>query len=300
MGVVSGRITTEAASASNWLPQFWATGVMDAIKHEQLLAATVDTQFADDIKYGTTGFKRRASHFTVQTKTEGSDVTFERKTENRQTFTVATHEYGAVYVEDYAEAQIDINIRSVLMSELGYALGRGLEVSIAALFQNYASNTPQGTLGQEVVEDHLLNAQRDLNNASAPDGDRFLALSSAGVTGLARQDVFRNQLYGGAAGEMTRNGRMLGEILGARVVRSNLLRAPAGGQAEGAMYHREQNYMIRRVTPTPVLLHNPQGIGWQVVLHNIYGVGEVNRNSEASADPPTVVDSWGVLIRHLQ
>lgn len=298
MAITSGRVTTEAASAANWLPQMWATETQDAITHETLLTDSFDTQWEDDLKYGTTGYVRRKSHFNVQTKTEGTDVTFERKAETRQSFTTATHEYSAAYVEDYAEAQIDLAVRGIITDEQGYALARGLEVSCAALFQNYATNTPQGTLGQEPVEDHILNAWRDLGRASVPMSDRFLALSVAGVTALARQDVFRNQLYGGAEGAMTRNGRMLGEIMGAKVLMSNLLRVPAAGQAEGAMYHREQNALIRRQTPVSVLLHNPAGIGWQVVHHNIYGVTEVNRNAEDPGDPPTVVDSWGTLLRH--
>lgn len=292
--VNSGRVTVAAVGAG-WIPDAWEDETLDAIQFEALLLDTTDRSLEDTLTYGDVAHVPRKSNLTTQTKTAGADVTFEQITEGDQTVTVATHEYAAVYVEDITEAQSHLSVREKYTSGMGYTLARGLELSIAALFQFYSQIV--GTLGVELTEDDLLAAWRLLNQAGVPMSERFLALSPRAIEGLARIDAFRNQLYGGAAGEMTRNGQMLGTIFGAKVFMSNLLRSPSAGQVEAAMYHRNQNYVIRQIKPTTVPpLHNPAGIGWQVVMHNLYGMAEVNRPPETPGGG-TAVDTWGVLIR---
>lgn len=292
--VTSGRVTVAAVGAG-WIPDAWETETLDAIQFEAVLLETTDRSLEDTLRFGDVAHVPRKSNLTTQTKAAGSDVTFEQITEGDQTVTVATHEYAAVYVEDITEAQSQISVRESYTGGMGYTLARGMEVSIAALPQFYSQIV--GSLGVETTEDDLLAAWRLLNQAGVPMNERYLALPPRAIEGLARIDTFRNQLYGGAAGEMTRNGQMLGTIFGAQVMMSNLLRSPSAGQAEGAMYHRNQNYVIRQIKPTTVdPLHNPAGIGWQVVMHNLYGMAEVNRPPETPGGG-TAVDTWGVLIR---
>lgn len=292
--VSSGRVTVASAGVG-WIPDVWSTETLDAIQHETLLADSTDKRLEAMMKFGDVAHVPRISNLTTQTKSAGSDVTFEQISEGEQQLTIATHEYAAVYVEDITEAQSQLSVRAKYTDAMGYTLARGQEVSVAALFQSFA--TIVGTLGVELTEDNIIAAWSSLNTYSAPMSDRFIALSPGMVQGLAKIDTFRSQLYGGSAGEMTRNGQFLGNVFGAKVLMSNLLRSPSAGQAEGAMYHRNQMYMVRQIKPTTIPpFHNPAGIGWQVVQHNLYGLAEVNRPPETPGGG-TAIDVWGVLLR---
>src|SRR6266545_4074184 len=135
--VTSGRVTVASAGAG-WIPDAWETDTLDAIQFEILLADTTDRSLEETLTFGDVAHVPRKSNLTTQTKSAGSDVAFEQISEGDQTVTVATHEYAAVYVEDITEAQSQIAVREKYTSGMGYTLARGLEVSVAALFQNYS------------------------------------------------------------------------------------------------------------------------------------------------------------------
>jgi hypothetical protein len=305
--VSSGRITTTVLA--NWNPDMWDTDTLDAIQFATLLYDSVDTHLENILKMGDVANVPRKSNLTTQTKSANTDVTFEQPgpsaVEGVQTVTVATQEYAAIYVEDLEEAQAFVGVRSKYTEGMGYTLARGLDVSIAAQFQNLSQIV--GTLGVEITDDNLLDAWRQLEAAGAPGTstfnnrpDRFLALPPRAIAGLMKIDKFVNQLYvGNSSEEQIKQGVPLRKIYGAALLESNLLRAASAGQADGAMYHRNEYYVIRQGKPATIALHNPAGIGWQVVSHNFYGLAEVNRPPETPGGG-TAVDTWGVLLRTLQ
>jgi len=290
---VTGISVTELA---NWIPELWSDETLGAIQHATRIADTASRRYERMLKFGDTLNIPRRSNLTIGTKSEDTVVTFEAITEGVQQITVTTHQYVAIRVDDRGEVQSKYAVRSAYTENMGYVLARGMDTNIAALFQNYSQVV--GTLGAELTDDNLSEAYKLLQQASAPDSPRYLPMSPGGVVGLQKVDAYRNQMYGGST-EWIKAGVPLRRIYGAALIETNLLRAAAAGQADAAMYHQDQNALIVQITPTPVLLHNPEVIEWQVVMHQLYGSAEINRPPE-TAGGGTAVDTWGTLLRTLQ
>ena len=297
--VSSGRQTV--TTLAPYIPEQWTSEALGAIEFKTQLWDYVDQHYRAALKVGDIVNIPRKSNLTSQTKAAGAsgDVTFEAITEGTQQVTVDTHDYAAQYFEDIAQVQGNVQFRTLYMDRFGYALARARDVAVAALPQSYA--TAHGTLGQELSDDDLLDSWTDLKKAGLEDDDEniFLWISPAALAALMKQDKFINQLYGGPGLDMVKMGRTGKRIYGAQIIMSNLLRAAAAGQADGAMQHKSQIAGILQLEPTLLELHNPAGIGWQVVMHNIHGSDEINRPPE-TAGGGTAVDTYGVYLKTKQ
>ena len=295
--VSSGRQTV--TTLAPYIPEQWTPEALGAIEFKTQLWDSVDHHYEAALKVGDIVNVPRVSNLTSQTKSAGSDVTFEQITEGTQQITVDTHDYAALYIEDMAQALGNVQFRTLYMNKFGYALARARDVAVAALPQSYA--TSHGTLGQELADDDLLDSWTDLKKVGLEDDDEnsFLWISPAALAALLKQDKFINQLYGGPGIDMVKMGRTGKRIYGAQIIMSNLLRAAAAGQADCAMQHKSQIAGILALEPTKLEFHNPAGIGWQVIMHNIHGADEINRPPE-TAGGGTAVDTYGVYLKSKQ
>lgn len=261
-----------------------------------MLEDTVQRKYEKLLRFGDTANIPRKSNPAVTSPTFGDSVTvtYGEITEGLQTIVVNTHDYSAMNIGDIAEFQSKYSVRESYHENMGYSLARTRDAAVAALFQNLS--TVFGALGSPLTDDHLLDAWRSLEAASTPKTPRYFPNSPRSLAELMKIDKFINQMYLGNAGQMIKDGVPLREVYGAQIMETNLLRAPAAGQAEAAMYHKDQLAMVVQGMPDTILLHDPDNISWKMVVHQFYGTAEINRPPETLGGG-TAVDTWGVLLR---
>ncbi len=302
--VTDAEMTT--STHNEFLPTVWADDTRDAIEFEEVLSTLVDTHFESQLTVGKVLTIPLRANLATQTKSEGvsSTITFQTQNfagvsaTNVQNITIDTYQYAASLLNAVVATQSNYDERQRISHSMGYALMRGIEVSIAALFASFSQIT--GTLGADLDDAILRRSWQYLRDAGITSGANWI-FGPAAVASLFGNDKFTSKDF--INGKSAIESAELPPLFAYPVFISNLLNAPASGQTQCALLHREAIIMMRQIKPTVkesyLIRNNADGL----LAYDLYTVDEAVWSAEA---PPagttgdsdvTKVDSGGVLIR---
>lgn len=304
MAVTDREMTSTTHAA--FLPTIWSKDTRDAIEHEMVISSPniVNTKYESEMAIGRTLQIPIRANYDTQTKTEGIsgttyDINFQSMPgttgsgTNYQSITVSTFQYAAALLNAVVAAQSNYEERQAIAHGLGYSLNRGIEVTVAALYQSFSQIV--GTLGAEPDDAVLRAAWNYLADVSSEDAASWL-LSPGMTAGLFGVDKFTS---GDFVGKKVIETARLPMMYGFPAYNARLLRAPATGQAEGALLHKEAVILIRQVMPTVRQQFLIRKLADGIVAFDLYNASEAIWSAEApttDADP-TVGDYGAVLIR---
>lgn len=242
------------------------------------------------------------SNLNTQTKTEGvsNTITFQSMPgttgsgTNFQDVTVSVYEYAAQLLNAVVAAQSKYDQRQRIAHKVGYSLMRGVETTIANLFQSFSQTV--GTLGADPTDANIRRAWQFLADQGITSNASYV-FGPAAIQSLFANDRYSNKDY--VSGRSAVETAKLPTFYGFPVFSSNLLRNPASGQTECGLFHKEAIILLRQVKPTvreDFLIRN---IADGIVAYNLYNAVEAVWSAEdptTNADP-TVGDYGAVLIR---
>lgn len=301
MAVTPGgaEITTTVHAA--FLPEVWASDTQDAIMFKEVLAKLVNTDYEVEVaNLGRVLHIPHRSNLATQTKTEGltNAIDFNAVTQTNQDITISTYEYSAVLLNAVVQVQSNYNDRRALAERMGYALMRGMEVSIANLFQNFSQAV--GTYGADTADADIRRAWQYLADAGFYEGASWVFSPGAtqalfGVDRYASRDFVEKSAI--------ENAR-LPQLYGFPAFVCNLLRAPAAGQHDNALIHRSAIILIRQQKPTAKEQYRIEWNADALLIYDLYAAVEAEQPTEtplaqSAGTPATEVlsDQGGVLIR---
>lgn len=276
------------------IPDVWVQGLLKAIEFEIELAPRVDRSW-EFVGFGDTYRKQRIPNLTVETKSAGSDLTPKAYQDTEQTISINIHQGTAIACESIVDVLNKNDIAGAMQSQMGYALARATDVNIAALFASFSQIV--GTLGVEITFDLLLRAVQYVRDAGFKMADCTLFFSPAQRIALHKMDSFTHASYRGE--DNAKKSSEKGDIqmfMGAPIVESNLITAPAAGQHENGLVHKTGIALIvareTKIWTESIAL----GLKEVVAAEKIYGLSEVDRYSE-TPENITATDENLVLIR---
>ena len=165
------------------------------------------------------------------------------------------------------------NLRAKYTTKGGYALAAAVDTNLAALATSFSQTV--GTLGIEMTYDNLLRAWQYLEDANAPETDRFIILGPADTAGILKLEEFKSSDYVGpsSAGDAVKRA-MVGEILGAPTYKTTLVTTPSGGQHESWFCHKDGVALIMQDVKSRAdyVIERDADV---VLLTQIYGYTEV-------------------------
>ena len=213
--------------------------------------------------------------------------------EASQSFSVGTHQHVAFAVENITEVQSKTNLRSKYTSKAGYALGAATDTNLHTLPQSFSQSV--GSLGVEPTSDNWMRGAQYLDDAIAPESDRFIIVRPATFYAMQKADRFTNADYVGAANATKATERnMIGKIFNAPVYKTTLVRAPAGGQAENWFCHKKGVYYCSQdlKTRADFVIERDSDV---VLATHIYGYAEALQ-PPVTAGGGTATDVFNVLV----
>lgn len=290
-------------TAANFIPELWAANTLDAVEFATMWCKLVNRDYDGEIKaYGDTVHIPHVSNYTAQTKSAGiaSVVQFESMTHSKTDIAIDTHKYAAFEVEKFAAKQALPGFVEKQTKKLGYALARAMDVSVAALVQNFGDSIV-GTLGVELTDNDYNSAWQKLAEAgvveeNATNSDVVIVLSAAAYAAALRTDRLVNRDYAGDAGADALRRAKIGMILGSDVHMSNLCRAPSAGQHDCSWFHKDAMTICTQQMPEVERQFIIEQLADAVVVHTIYGVAELSRPVE-TAGSVTTTDNFGVYLK---
>lgn len=297
MSVTSSEITSITHAA--FLPEIWSDDTQDALEFKTVIAELVTTKFEADMSVGRILHIPHRSNMATQVKTEGitNTVTFQAITQTNQDITVSTYEYAACLLNKVVQAQSKYADRQALSKKMGYALARGMEVTLAALAQNFSQTV--GSYGTDTDDSQLRRSWQYLADGGFVDEDNDCAwVFSPG----AKQSLFGQDRFVSVDFQTKRaiESAQLPNLYGFPAYHSNLLRSPAAGQHDNFVQHRSATILIRQVKPTVEAQYRIDYNADAMLIWDLYTAVEAEQPAETpSADgtESTLGDSGAVFIK---
>ena len=296
---MAGTLTVTQAACH--IPELWSGETRDAVRANVVAAGLVE-----DSAFGLAELARGGadtmnipyiSNPTASTKTANANITLEvigpSAAEASQSFTVGTHQNVAFAVENITEVQSKTNLRSKYTDGGGYALAAAADTNLHTLAQNFSQ--AYGTLGVDPTEANWLQGSQALDDANAPQADRFIIVRPATFYSLQKLQRVTNADYAGStAAEAATKDNQIARFLGARIFKTTLVRAPSASQAENWFCHRKGVYYCSQQMKT-----NGQFVierdSWVVSMTHIYGYAEALQ-PPITAGGGAATDAFNVLI----
>lgn len=295
---MAGTLTVTQAACH--IPELWSQRTRDAVEANVVVAGKVDQEYTKALVGGPGDTMNipYISNPTANTKSANTNVSLEvigpSSAEASQSFTVSTHQYVAFGLENITDVQSQTDLMAKYSGKAGYALAAAADTNLCTLPQSFSQVV--GTLGVEPTEDNWLRGAQYLDDALAPQGDRFIIIRPATFYALQKIQRFTNADYVGSANAVRATERnQIGRIFNAPVYISTLVRAPSAGQAENWFCHKLGVYYCSQQTKTNSQLVIERDADVFLATH-IYGYAEALQ-PPITAGGAAATDVFNVLVR---
>lgn len=294
---MAGTLTVTQAACH--IPELWSTKTRDAVEANTIICELVDQSFMAPLKGGPGDTMNipYISNPTANTKTANTNITLEvigpSSAEASQSATVGTHQHVAFGLENITNVQSMTNLMSKYSNKAGYALAAAADTNVHTLPQNFSQSV--GSLGVEPTEAHWKRASQYLDDALAPEGDRFIVVRPATYYAMQGTNRFIHADYAGSENAVKATVRnRIGMIFNAPVYRTTLVRAPSAGQAENWFCHKLGVYYCSQQMKTNSQLVIERDSDVFLATH-IYGYAEALQ-PPVTAGGGSATDVFNVLV----
>jgi hypothetical protein len=249
-------------------PDIWSKQVLRATESNLLLAKSVNRGFENDASVGKTVKVASIGNLAARPKTENTAIVYETVAETATTITLNIWSYAALGIEDIVKVQAIVDVQNEYQQKLGYALAKDIDSALAVDVAGFTQTV--GTLGTPLSDANVLSAVQLLDNADAPQTERFFIMSPAEKVAKLALDRWSNALYIGNTSMPAKSG-MLGDMYGLNLgITTNLVK-PAGGQANCFIFHREALALILQRSPKSHIFYDIDVFTWKLAVEEIYG-----------------------------
>jgi len=275
-----------------FIPELWSDEILDALEKKLVLAKLVNTDFSEMVR-GKGDLIRipTISNLTANAKTARTAVTVQAPTESVQTINVNKHYEVSFLVEDLAEIQTAVNLRSIYTKRAGYAIANQIDTHLKDLaessFDIIDAQTSTGNTSF-LEEADILLAKTLLDENYAPMEDRHIVVAPQQYNKLLAIDRFTAADKLGPNYESEIRRGLLGTIHGFNVWMTQQLAATGTTTADTCntlVFQRDAMALVMQLAPRTQANYVPEYLGWLVTIDVVYGYAELR-------------DDWGFVIQN--
>lgn len=263
---------TTKTTIDAFVPEIWSKDVQLAARAKYVMANLV-MRFDSMVKKGGDTIKiPKISTGTANDKVASQQVTLQANTETTVDLSIDKHKESSYLIEDLAEIQTEVDLRSVYTTEAGEAIAKQIDSDLLAL---YASVTNSVGGASAIDADDILDAKEKLDLANAPETDRYLVVHPTAVRDLLDISTFVSSDY--VDGKPVVTG-MLGTIYGFKVYSST--QVPLATTYKNLAFHKSAFMMASQLSPRVQASYEQIYLSNLVTVDTVYGVG-IYRNDHA-------------------
>jgi len=262
-----------AADAAGFVKEEWSKNVLDAVHTRLVVVPVVDHTWEKELVKGDTmnvGVLNTVTATEVQVGTEG--VVKDIATGAMKTITIDQYYEAPVVLGRMTARQSHINLLSKGERESGYAIAKQIDSTLCALFSALSGGTGQGTDGAAIVDNVLVAAVEELDEADVPESDRRWIFDPSAKADIMKIDKFVRSDYG--YGDVIPVGGFRKDIYGAPVLITNNLTVNSTGNY-GVYMHRDAIAIIAQENSEIDVVEQPLKHQTTVNTTALWGVAEM-------------------------
>lgn len=186
MALGSNQMTI--TTGDKFIPEVWSKETQRATEASLVLANLVKRFDSDVADAGDVFQVPIVSNLTAYAKSANTQVTLNAPTETEFTMDINRHFEASYLVEDRLKEQAKYNILQEYSSKSGYAIAQKMDSDLAGL---YASATQSvGNSTTDVTDANIVRAIQFLDDADAPQSDRYFVIKPAALAAMRAIDKF--------------------------------------------------------------------------------------------------------------
>jgi hypothetical protein len=213
--------------SGNFIPEIWSGKLIENFYDATVLAAISNTNYEGEIRnMGDTVNIRTTPEITIKTYVKGQTLQVENPDKPKLQLVIDKGEYFACVEDDVDKVQSDINLMDTWSKDASERMKIKIDQrvltdilpDISALNKGanagrITGNINLGTTGAPVaiskttVLDYIVDIGTVLDEANAPEGDRFIIIP-AKMAGLIKKSDLRDASLSGDTTSILRNGRL--------------------------------------------------------------------------------------------
>jgi hypothetical protein len=252
-------------------PDIWSRQVLRATESNLVFAKCVNRGYEDDASVGKAVKVASIGNLAARAKTENTAIVYETVAETATTITLNIWSYASVGIEDIVKVQSIVDVQNEYQRKIGYALARDIDTKLATDVAGFSQTV--GTLGTPLGDADVIRANQYLDDADAPETDRFLIMSPAEKANKLTLDRWSNALYIGNPKPAVSGS--IGDMYGLNVMITTNLVKPAAGQANNTVFQRDAVALIVQRSPKMHLFYDIDFFTWKLASEVIYGHQEM-------------------------
>jgi len=279
-------------SITAFIPELWADEILDALEKKLVLAKLVNTDFSEMVKSkGDLIRIPTITNLSANPKTARAAVTVQAPTESVQTITVDKHYEVSFLVEDLAEIQTAINLRSIYTKRAGYAIAHQVDTHLRQLAESSFDIIDAQTVAGNtsfLSEADILLAKTLMDENFAPPEDRHIVVAPQQYNKLLEITRFTQADALGAGYENEIRRGLLGTLHGFKVWMSQQMAATGTTTTDTCntlVFQRDAMALVMQLAPRTQANYIPEYLGYLVTVDIVYGYNELR-------------DDWGFVIQN--
>jgi hypothetical protein len=184
LGTLHQTITT----GDVFIPEIWSKEVQLATVSTLVLANLVKRFDEDVADAGDVLHVPKISNLTANAKAANTQVTLNAPTEGEFTMSINRHFEASYLVEDRLKAQAKYKILQEYSPKAGYAIGQKIDSDLAGLYSGLSQTVGNSTT--DITDANIVRGIQYLDDADAPQTDRYFVIKPAGLAHLRLIDKF--------------------------------------------------------------------------------------------------------------
>lgn len=272
---MSTSVTSTTASTSN--PAITSKDVIEFRKANLAFSGLVSNRYRDEAKVGTTirwSLSTLVNSGAARTKAEGNsgnDITFDVNTEGAVQLTINQWMYSAWELEEFEESLSIVDLKKWQTRNAAYVLDTSIDDTLAALVDDFSQ--VEGTLAVDNTDTEIRRAVQYLDDANAPDADRYFVMSPATTNAMLAIDRYASSDFNKGGGVNIVRGTF-GEIYGLKAVRSTNVEGSNAAGHDNGIFQKDALAMAMRMKPKVRKFDDILNLSEQHAISAIWGVIE--------------------------
>lgn len=262
----NSNVTRSIAQTAQYVQELWTRDIQQPYDKILQLAKLVQDRSGLAQGGGDTINVPFVAGVNARAKAASTQVTFDSPDGTAIALSIDKHYYVAVLIEDIAKIQSNYDLKAAFQQRMAEALGRQVDTDLGALYASAGSVVSCGTTVDDADVISIVNA---FDTANTPQNLRRGVIghnTKGDLLGINKYSAYDQTGKTGKA--VDGSDGLVGSVYGMDMYHSG--NVPT---THNLFFHKNAITLIQQQAPKFEMEYVVRDIGWNTVLHTVYGVG---------------------------
>lgn len=266
---IASNVTRAIAQTAQYIQEKWTRDIQQPFDKELQMAKLVLDRSGLVADGGDTIRVPFVAGVDARAKSASTQVTFDSPDGTAIAHAIDKHYYSAVLIEDIAKIQSNYDLKAAFQQRMAEALARQIDTDLHALYSGVGSTV---SAGAAVDDADIISVVATFDAANTPQSERRGVVGNNTKADLLGVNKYVAYDQTGKTGKAVDGSTgLIGSVYGMDLYHSG--NVPTSTTGRNLFFHKSAIVLAQQQAPKFEMEYVVRDIGWNTVLHTVYGVG---------------------------